>query len=168
MSKISSFIILTFTCLIIFVCEGQADDTVIEGTVRYDDLRKGQTDILIDLPKGEAEKYKKYNLRILKENDQYIWASNGNKRLARVTMPMVDWRGNKLVHIAFINPDGYGQIFIRDDTGKEDSFCSDISYTNTYNYVEYRLNERGSGFDVYSGYTKPFPYPVKGPEKCPW
>lgn len=152
----------------IVIYEAFADDVFVKGTVRYDELRKGRTDILLDLPKEEAEKYKKYDLRILKKNDQYIWASNDNKKLVKVDMPLVDWHTNKLVHIAFINPDGYGQIFIRDDSGKEDSFCSDISHTNTYNYTEYRLNERGSGFNVYSGYTKPFPYPAKGPEKCPW
>lgn len=158
-----AILLLSFTAYKAF-----ADDVVVKGTVRYDELRKGRTDILIDLPKEEAKKYKQYNLEITKSGDEYFWASNGNKKLVRLEMPVVDWKGNKLKHIVFSNPDGYGQIFIRDDRGKEDDFCSDLSYTNTYNYVEYRLNERGSGFDVYSGYTKPFPYPVQGSEKCRW
>lgn len=145
-----------------------ADEVVVEGAVGFDDLRKGKTDILLDLPKEEAEKYKKYALSITMKDDQYFWASNGNKRLVRIEMPVVEWHNNQMKYITFINPDGYGQIFIRDDSGKESEYCNDVSHINSFNYTEYRLNEKGSGFDVYSGYTKPFPYPVPAGEKCPW
>ena len=83
-------------------------------------------------------------------------------------MPIVNWRNNKMKYIVFMNPDGYGQIFVRDDTGKEDRYCDDTGDMQTYNYTEYRLNERGIGFDVYSGYTKPFPYPVPLIGDGPW
>lgn len=145
-----------------------ADEVIVEGVVRFDDIRKGRTDILIDLPKEEAEKYKQYDLRITKKDDQYFWASNGNKRLVRIEMPIVNWHNNRMKYIVFLNPDGYGQIFLRDDSGMEDHFCDDVGYINSYNYKEYRLNEKGGGFDVYSGYTKPFPYPVPKTWECPY
>ena len=158
-----AILLLSFTAYKSF-----ADDVVVKGTVRYDELRKGLTDILIDLPKEEAEKYKQYNLEITKNGDEYFWASNGNKKLVRLEMPVVDWKGNKMKYIVFLNPDGYGQIFLRDDTGMEKHYCDDIGYIVMQNYTEYRLNENGGGFDVYSGYTKPFPYPVPATEKCRW
>ncbi|HDS1725587.1 hypothetical protein NPS53_11695 [Pseudomonas putida] len=106
------------------------------------------------LPKREA-----HELKIIKLDGQYTWASNGNKLLIRTDRKIPGPYKVGSTYSFYVNPEGYGLVMIRHDDLPADALIS--SDQRVPNYFEYRIRDDGVMIP-YSGYTDPYPYPPTG------
>ena len=127
-----------------------ADEIVIKGRAQYKDVGSGKFQDVHET-KGDP-----YNLVISRSDaGEYIWTSNGNKRLIKI-VESSDLREEFTI---FLNPDGYGEIFIRNM-----DYISCETDIREHNYKQYIRKPLDWGLAMYSGFTDPYPYPV--PVKC--
>ncbi len=122
-----------------------ADEIVIKGRAQYKDIGSGKFQDV------HETKDDPYNL-VISRNDagEYIWTSNGNKKLIKIE----ESSDLRVEFTIFVNPDGYGQIFIRN----EDYITCETDLL-AHNYKQYVRKHLDWGLSMYSGFTIPHPYP---------